>query len=404
MYDMVIFGATSFVGQILVRYLAERYQQGAVRWAIAGRSAEKLALLRNSLGEAYAQLPLIVADAYDDAALRAMCHSTRLLVSTVGPYARYGEPLVRACAEVGTDYCDLTGELLWIRRMIERYEARARATGARILHCCGFDSIPSDLGVYLLQREALQRSGAPCAEVKLRVKRLRGGISGGTAASMLTMVREVAADPALRRELANPYILCRAPVAGQRQPSLSEVGYDTELDSWYAPFIMAGINTRIVHRSNALQQFAYGRDFRYSEGMLMGRGLGGQLRATALSLGTATLMLAGALGPTRTLLERYLLPAPGTGPSEIEQQRGNFELQLYGRTISGAIVRVTVTGDRDPGYGSSARMLGEAAACLAYDCAAAIEGGFWTTASLLGDALIARLERWAGLRFMVELR
>ena len=403
MHDIIVFGATSFVGQILVRYLAERYPHGELRWAIAGRSAEKLAALRESLGAAYAQLPLIVADAHDDAALRTMCQTTRLIVSTVGPYARYGEPLVRACAEMGTDYCDLTGELLWIRRMIERYEARAHATGARILHCCGFDSIPSDLGVYLLQREAVRHSGAPCTEVKLRVRQLRGGISGGTAASMLNMVREVAADPALRRELADPYILCPAPAAGQRQPSLTEIGYDSELDSWCAPFVMAGINTRIVHRSNALQQFAYGRDFRYGEGMLMGRGLGGQLRATAVSLGMATLMLAGAVGPTRTLLERYLLPAPGTGPSEVAQQRGSFALQLYGRTNNGALIGVTVTGDRDPGYGSTARMLGEAAACLVYDCPAEVAGGFWTTASLLGDKLIARLEHWAGLRFTVEL-
>jgi short subunit dehydrogenase-like uncharacterized protein len=213
--DVVAFGATSFVGKILCRYLLEQFgTDGELKWGAAGRSKSKLEALRDSLGAKAAKLPLVIADAADDAALRKLCASTRVVVSTVGPYALHGEPLVRACAESGTDYCDLTGEVQWIRRMVQRHEATARESGARIVHCCGFDSIPSDMGVYFLQREARNRFGAPCRRVKMRVKTMRGGMSGGTVASLMNLVKEAAADPALRKELADPYSLCPA---GQRR-------------------------------------------------------------------------------------------------------------------------------------------------------------------------------------------
>ena len=208
-HDLVVFGATSFVGQILTRYLAEQFgTHGGLKWAIAGRSEAKLAALRNSLGLKAGKLPLVIADAADETALRRMCADTRVVISTVGPYALYGEPLVKVCAETGTDYCDLTGEVQWIRRMIRAYEKAAKKSGARIVHCCGFDSIPSDLGVHFLQREAHERFGAPCTEVKMRVKGVRGSFSGGTVASLMNVLKEASGNPALRKELANPYSLC----------------------------------------------------------------------------------------------------------------------------------------------------------------------------------------------------
>jgi short subunit dehydrogenase-like uncharacterized protein len=403
-HDVVLFGATSFVGQILARHLAEAPGgHRGLKWAIAGRSKDKLEALRASLGPKSARLPLVVADASDAAALGRMCAETRVVVSTVGPYALYGEPLVQACAESGTDYCDLTGETQWIRRMIGAYEAAARKSGARIVHCCGFDSIPSDLGVHFLQREARLRFGQPCTEVRMRVKAARGGFSGGTVASLLNVVREVRANPALRRELANPWALCPEGYAPKvRQPEVRTPQYEADFGAWVAPFIMSAINTRIVQRSNALSKQAYGADFRYDEAMLTGPGLKGRLAATAVTAGIAGLLVGGALPPTRWALERFVLPAPGEGPSEEAQRNGFFDLRFLGRTADGDELRVKVTGDRDPGYGSTAKMLAQAASCLALDLAdAPPRGGFWTPATLFGDRLVERLTAHAGLTFEV---
>jgi short subunit dehydrogenase-like uncharacterized protein len=403
-FDVVVFGATSFVGQILVRYLLEQHGvDGDLRWAAAGRSESKLRSLRESLGPGAKSLELRIADAADDDALRALCGSARIVVSTVGPYALHGEPLVRACAQTGTDYCDLTGEVHWIRRMIAAYEDEARATGARIVHCCGFDSIPSDLGVHFLQREARARFGQPCTRVSMRVRTMRGGFSGGTIASMMNVLKEVGANPALRRELADPYSLCPrgySPKVRQRNVTVAE--HDADFDAWIAPFVMSAINTRVVHRTNALRQRAYGREFRYDEAVLAGRGLRGQVTAAALGTGLGAFMVAGSLAPVRSALERFVLPSPGEGPSPEAQRRGSFDLRFVGHTADGGTLRTRVTGDRDPGYGSTAKMLGQAAACLAQDVPAEVEGGFWTPASLFGDRLIPRLEQHAGLTFEVR--
>ena len=406
-FDLVVFGATSFVGEILARYLLDRHGTDSIRWAIAGRSATKLHALQRELGVDGAQLPAIIADSNDEPAMRALCNRARVVISTVGPYALYGETLVRVCAETGTDYCDLTGEVQWIRRMIDRYQTQAIASGARIVHCCGFDSIPSDLGVYALQQAAIQRFGKPLRSISMRVKAMRGGFSGGTAASLLNVAKEAGKDHALRRELANPFSLCPEP-SGTRQPRTNRAMFDSDFKSWTAPFIMAGINTRIVHRSNALLAQRYGHDFRYSEAVLTGKGLKGRLAATGASGGLAAFMLASALTPTRTVLERFVLPKPCEGPSPEAQRKGFFDLRFFGRTgesqtDSGHTMRGKVTGDRDPGYGSTAKMLGEAAACLAFDLPAnEKQGGFWTPASLLGDRLITRLQTHAGLRFEIE--
>jgi len=401
-HDLTVFGATSFVGQILTRYLAEEFgTHGRLKWAIAGRSGEKLKALRNSLGLKAVKLPLVVADAADAPALRRMCTGTRVVISTVGPYALYGEPLVQACAETGSDYCDLTGEVQWIRRMIAAHEKAARRSGARIVHCCGFDSIPSDLGVHFLQGAARERYGEPCIEVKMRVKAARGGFSGGTVASLLNVIKEASADPALRRELADPYSICPEGYApAVRQPEVRSAQYDADFGAWTAPFIMSAINTRVVQRSNALSKQAYGAEFRYDEAMLTGGGIKGRLAAAAVTAGIAGVMVAGALPPTRWAMERFVLPAPGEGPSAEAQRKGFFDLRFLGRTADGRTLRAKVTGDRDPGYGSTAKMLGQAGVCLALDFAGSGRpGGFWTPATMFGDRLVERLEAHAGITF-----
>jgi len=411
MHDIVLFGATSFVGGIVAGRAIEEFGAdgsggpgGSLRWAIAGRSRARLEALKEALGPAAARLPVVVADASDPDALRAMCRGTRVVVSTVGPYALYGEPLLRACAETGTDYGDLTGEVPWMRRMIERYEDSARASHARIVHCCGFDSIPSDLGVHVLEREALHRFGTPLSRVRLRVRRARGGVSGGTVASLLNVLEEAGRDRTLRALLADPYALCVGhDIPATRQPDVTGAAEDEAFGAWVAPFVMAPINTRVVHRTNALSGWRYGRDFRYDEGVLAGRGTRGRLAATATAFGFGAFLAAASIGPLRALLRRTVLPKPGQGPDQEAQRNGFFDLRLHGTTADGRVLRGAVTGDRDPGYGSTARMLVQAAACLAADTPKeSLPGGFWTPASAFGDRLVERLEARAGLAFTVE--
>ncbi|MEL6399370.1 MAG: saccharopine dehydrogenase NADP-binding domain-containing protein [Cyanobacteria bacterium J06607_6] len=402
-YDLVVFGATGFVGQILCRYLLTQTASSTpVRWAIAGRSATKLKALATALGPDAAPLPQLIADATDADSLHQLCTQTRVVVSTVGPYALYGEPLVQACVATGTDYCDLTGESQWIRRMIQRYETQAQAAGARIVHCCGFDSIPSDLGVYYLQQQSRTRFGEPCTRVKMRVVAAQGGVSGGTAASGLNLVKEAAADASLRESIRDPYSLCpdSDKVAAQ-PPPLIPVQYDPDFHAWVTPFVMADVNTRVVLRSNFLQQQVYGQTFQYDEGIVTDDGPIGWLMAQGLKLGLDSLVLAAALPPTRWLLETFALPASGAGPTAAEQAQGFYELQFVGTTDTGDKIRVQVTGDRDPGYGSTAKILGQAALCLAQDIPPSERGGFWTPATLLSEALIKRLESFAGLAFTV---
>jgi short subunit dehydrogenase-like uncharacterized protein len=403
-FDVIVFGATSFVGQILCRYLLDQFGlDGELRWAAAGRSQEKLKQLRKSLGKPAAKLPLLTADAADEASLRELCSQGRVIVSTVGPYALYGEPLVKVCAATGTDYCDLTGEVHWIRRMITRYEDAARTSGARIVHCCGFDSIPSDLGVFFLQRESLRRFGRPSERVTMRVRTMRGGFSGGTVASMMAFIKEAAGNPALRKEIANPYSLCPEGYRpATRQPSISGPQFDADFGAWIAPFVMSAVNTRIVQRSNALLEQAYGQDFTYGEAVLAGKGVKGRLAATGIAAGLGGFMLAAAIPPSRWVLEKFVLPGAGEGPSPEAREKGRFDLRFHGRTAGGQELWVKVTGDRDPGYGSTAKMLGQAAACLSLDVGRSGKpGGFWTPATIFGERLIDRLQAHSGLTFEV---
>lgn len=399
-HDIIVFGATSFVGKILSHYLVDTY--GAdLNWAAAGRSQGKLDALKAELGAAGAHVATLAADASSDADMQNLCSQTRVVISTVGPYALYGEPLLKACVDSGTDYCDLTGEVQWISRMIKRYEAQAQTSGARIVHCCGFDSIPSDLGVHFTQLQAQEKFGQYCKQIRMVVWRAKGGASGGTVASLMNAVKEAAADPQVRKDMANPFALCGAGAPNTRQPNVSFAQKHPDVAAWVGPFVMAGINTRIVHRSHALQDYAWGKDFQYDESMATGAGAGGALRAGAISAGMGGVFAGAAFAPTRKLLEK-VLPAPGEGPSPQEQQDGYYDLRFIGHTPDGQTLQTKVTGDRDPGYGSTGKKLGEAGACLAFDTPAKdFPGGFWTPASLMGERLLARLQDKAGLTFEV---
>lgn len=402
-FDLIVFGATSFVGQILCDYLFERHgADGDLKWAMAGRSKTKLESVRASLGEGASGIERITADAADENALREMCSQSRVIISTVGPYALYGSELVKVCAETGTDYVDLTGEAQWILRMLQAHESQAKESGARIIHCCGFDSVPSDLGVHHHQQAALEKFGEPATQIRMQVARMKGAASGGTVASIVNIAKEMAKDPALRKTLANPYALVPGGKARARQINITTPTRDPETGAWLGPFVMAGINTRIVHRSNALSGYPYGVDFLYDESMRMGKGLKGGLAATALTGGLGAFMAGAVLPPTRWLMEHTFLPRPGEGPSPDEQREGMYDLRFHGTTASGNTLATRVTGDRDPGYGSTAKILGEAGACLAQDIPRSeVGGGFWTPATALGDPLLERLERYAGLTFKV---
>jgi len=402
-FDIVIFGATSFVGKILCNYLVNEYTEPNLTWAMAARSENKLKELQASLGENAAAIPLIIADSSDEQALQSMCEKTELIISTVGPYALYGELLVKTCCQLGTDYCDLTGEPQWIRRMISRYEDDAKSSGARIVNCCGFDSIPSDLGVKFLQDHAQRHFGSYCDQVKLRVKVLSGGASGGTIASGLNLYKEASADPEIRKEMRDPHSLCPAEHAfTQRQHNVS-VEFDEDYDSWAGPFIMASINTRVVLRSNALIDGHYADNFKYDEAMLTSSGKKGEKMAKRLSSGTKGAMFMMAFAPVRWLATRFFLPSPGEGPTPEQQLKGCYDLRLLGRTQQGERVRVKVTGDRDPGYGSTAKMLAQAGISLRRDVdEGEVGGGFWAPATVFNDKLITRLIDYAGMGFELE--
>ena len=401
-FDIIVWGATGFTGALVAEYLLAQYGIGnELRWAIAARSEEKLEALRHALGPEATALPTIIADSFDEQKLHDMAAKTRVVITTVGPYAKYGSALVAACVEQGTHYCDLAGEAQWIRRMIDTHHAAAAKTGARIVHCCGFDSVPMDIGVHFLQRESKRRRGEYCASIVMNVKAMRGTFSGGTMASMMNLVKEARADREVARVLMNPYGL--NPEGERNGPDTGDqrgVKFDETAGAWTAPFIMAGINTKVVRRSHALQGYPYGREFRYHEATMMGKGLTGWISAAAMAGGLGGFVLVASLGPTRRLLERYLLPKPGEGPSREQRENGFFDLRQFGKLPDGKVIRTRITGDRDPGYGSTSKMLAESGVCLATDDPVSA-GGVLTPAAAMGDALLERLQDNAGLTFEV---
>ena len=387
-FDLVVHGATGFTGRLVVEYLLRRYPAGSgLRWAMGGRNADKLAAVRDELG-APADTPLVVTDTTNPASLQALMNATRLVLTTVGPYQLYGNELVAACAASGVDYVDLCGEPAWMRQMIDAHEATAKASGARIVFSCGFDSIPFDLGVFMLQKEFAQRFGHAAPRVRGRVRKMKGTFSGGTAASLKATMAAAASQPGVLDLLKNPFSLTPG-FEGPRQPSGHKPMVDEALGDgvWVAPFVMAAINTRNVHRSNLLLKHAYGTDFVYDEMLVTGPGEKGEAIANAV---------AGdkSLGSDKG-------PKPGEGPSREERENGFYDVLFLGTDNEGHSLRVSVKGDRDPGYGSTSKMIAEAAVCLLQD-AASTPGGIWTTAPALGDKLIARLQANAGLTFAVE--
>jgi short subunit dehydrogenase-like uncharacterized protein len=402
-FDVIVVGATGFTGSLVAEYLCERYGVGAdLRWAVAARNQQKLSALRESLGSPAASLPVIVADTLDARSMSDLAQRTRVVLTTVGPYARYGSELVAACAENGTHYCDLAGEVQWIRRMIDAHDATARQSGARIVHCCGFDSIPMDIGAWFLQQQARERYGAYCDSIVLLVKAMKGGASGGTMASIMNVMREARADREVARVLARPYSL--NPEGGPRGPDRSDqrgIRFDVDAQSWTAPFIMATVNTRVVRRSHALLGYPWGESFRYHEAIRTGRGIGGWSRSAMITAGLAGLVGAASFGWSRGLLERYVLPKPGTGPDAAAREKGFFNLEQIGRLADGRQIRGRITGDRDPGYGSTSKMLAESAVCLALDELDSA-GGVLTPAAAMAAPLLQRLQANAGLSFEIR--
>jgi len=385
-FDIIVYGASGFTGRLVAEYLVERYGAGGdLKWAMAGRSLDKLAEIRDAIG-APAATPLVEAHAEDPASLKAMVARTKAVITTVGPYQLYGEGLVAACAEAGTDYLDLCGEPAWMRQMIDRYDAAAKASGARIVFSCGFDSIPFELGVFFLEETARAKLGGPVSRVKGRVRRMQGGFSGGTAASLKATMAAAAKDPSIIALLRNPFALTPG-FEGPEQPHGMAPEFDPAVDAWVAPFIMAAINTRNVHRSNALMGHPYGTDFVYDEMLIAGPGEKGE--ATAKAIAGADLM-GGDGGPK-----------PGEGPSKAERDAGFYDVLFVGEAADGRSVRVAVGGTRDPGYGSTSRMISESAVCLIRDAADA-SGGVWTPGAAMGQRLIDRLVSNAGLTFTVE--
>ena len=383
-FDIVIHGATGFTGRLVVEYLLT-LPDGGLRWAMGGRSAEKLAAVRDELG-APADTPLVVTDSADPASLQALMARTRLVLTTVGPYQLYGNELVEACAKSGVDYVDLCGEPAWMRLMIDAHEAQAKASGARIVFSCGFDSIPFDLGVFMLQNEMKAKFGGPASRVRGRVRKMKGTFSGGTAASLNATMAAAAKDPFILGLLRDPFSLTPG-FEGPRQPSGTKPMIDEALGVWVAPFVMAAINTRNVHRSNFLLGSAYGADFVYDEMLITGVGEKGEAVAKAVA---ADKSMASADGPK-----------PGEGPSRAEREAGFYDVLFVGHNAAGDSLRVIVKGDRDPGYGSTSKMIAQAAICLLED-AAATPGGIWTPASAMGAPLMARLQAHAGLSFAIE--
>ena len=404
-HDIVVFGATGFVGRLTAEYLAAHAPQD-VRIALAGRSHEKLERVRAELGGRAADWPLVTADSSDPDAMRSLAESTSVVATTVGPYLRYGLPLVEACAAAGTSYADLTGEVLFMRETTQRFHGAAQASGARIVHNCGFDSIPSDLGVLLLHQAARGDGAGELEDTTLVVRAMKGGASGGTIASMTTQVDEMRADPELRRVVNDPYALSpdrdAEPDLG-RQRDVGGPVHDDELGLWLGPFVMAMVNTRVVRRSNALQDWAYGRRFRYRETTATGAGPTGRVKALGLTGGLGALVAGLSFPPTRKLLDR-VLPSPGEGPGEEARRNGFFTIDVHTRTSTGARYVARVAAKGDPGYAATAVMLGESALCLTRDRDRLPQRtGVLTPATAMGGVLVDRL-RAAGQTFGVERR
>ena len=383
--DIVVYGATGFTGRLVAEYLNNQYGvNGELVWAMAGRSQSKLEQVRDEMGIS-ADLPLVVADSSNLDSIKAMVERTAVVCTTVGPYQLYGNELVATCAAAGTDYVDLCGEPGWMYKMIGAHSAAAEASGARIVFSCGFDSIPFDLGVLFLQQNAEQKLGATVPRVRGRVRAMKGTFSGGTLASFRTTMAAAAKDPDLINVLRNPFSLTPG-FTGAEQPKGDKPVFDEVLQSWIAPFVMASINTKNIHRSNQLMDHRYGTDFVYDEMMLTGPGEQGEA-------------IANHIANDNSMAEDQT--QPGDGPDKEARENGLYDVLFVGEANDGQLVKVSVQGDKDPGYGSTSKMIAESAVCLVKNPDAA-SGGIWTPAPAMGSLLIERLQANAGLTFTVE--
>ena len=383
--DIIVYGATGYTGKLVAEYLNTQYGvNGDVSWAMAGRSLAKLTAVREELGLP-AGLPLIEADASDLGSIQDMVARAQVILTTVGPYQLYGSDLVAACAAAGTDYVDLCGEPTWMKEMIDVHQAAAQASGARIVFSCGFDSIPFDLGVLYLQQAALEASGSMAPRIRGRVRGMKGTWSGGTLASFKATMAAAAKDPELISSLQNPFALTPG-FTGADQPHGMKPQYDEVIGSWVAPFVMATINTKNIHRSNMLMNHCYGNDFVYDEMFVTGPGDEGEAIAKAVASDKS---MATDTTP------------PGEGPTPEQREAGFYDVMFVAQTADGKSLRASVKGDMDPGYGSTSKMISESAICLAKNLEMA-SGGIWTPAAAMGTALIERLQESAGLTFQME--
>ena len=382
--DVVIYGATGFTGKLVVEYMQEKYgKDEGISWAIAGRSEEKLNSVREEL-KVGSNVPQLLVDSNDKDSIASMVQQTKCVLTTVGPYQLYGANILQQCVIHGVDYVDLCGEPGWMHEMINEHAEQAKETGARIVFSCGFDSIPFDLGVYFLQKEVIARHGQPASNVRGRVRAMNGEFSGGTAASLGATMASLKEKPELFEVLVNPFALSNG-FTGPEQAQDSKPIYDDKLETWVAPFFMAPINTKNVHRSNALMDHLYGKDFCYNEMWIQGPGEEGKAAAE----------FVGSMNPLADA------PAPGEGPSKESRENGNYDLLFCADLSDGSSLHASVSGDMDPGYGSTSKMIAESALCLVDDCSE-LSGGIYTPAPAMGEKLITRLQASAGLTFKIE--
>jgi len=405
-FDVIVWGASAFVGKLVVEYLLETYGVGKdLRWAIAGRNRDKLEAVLQQFGLEPDALPLVLADSHDKASLKDMARRTRVVCTLVGPYALYGSELVEACIEEGTDCCDLTGEVFWVRDMVAAHGAVARENHVHIVNACGFDALPSDLGTLWVQKAMKDRHGVYSHDVAMRVMEfVVDGFSGGTLASAFNNMELATSSKDMLAIMSDANALIPAD-AGIDVPGTDVKGprWEPEIGAWAVPYLLAAFNSQIVRRSNALAGFPYGRDFRYGEGAATGAGIGGWLRAVAATVSMYTFVTMGLLRPTRAMARR-LMRKPGEGPSREKIENGYYRIVFTARHPQDptVITQVQIDGERDPGYGSACRMIAECAVSLALDEGISmLPGGFWTPASCLGEQLIERLQRNAGIRFKI---
>ena len=398
-FDIIIWGATGFTGRLVAEYIFKNYSSGKLNWAIAGRDKKKLINVRDKIADE--NIPLIIADSFDEVSLIKMTQRTKVICSTVGPYSKYGSLLVKSCIKTNTHYCDLAGEAQWIRKIVDTYHQEAKNKKIRIVNSCGFDSIPSDIGVYFIYKN-LPDVNIKLDKISMRVSGFKGSLSGGTYASMNNIITEASKDRLIGKILTNPYGLNpEGQRSGPDKRDLNKVKYDEDSKSWIAPFMMAGINTKIVRRSNALSNYSYGKNFTYDESIMTGDGFRGRIRAIISVL--PLIFLSAKPGSLLKRIFNFFTPKPGQGPNENERENGYYSMRFYIRYNDKSRALVRVTGDRDPGYGSTSKMLAESAICLSKDSLKDTYGVI-TPSIAMGDQILDRLQAKAGLTFkFIEL-